>query len=525
MKHLLSALLLSLALMAPANTPWSELPVKDIINTLDTYLRDADKYDANVRARIFEQKLRLWGQPTHNRDSLYFTIGKMYSHVDIDSALRYYDLGMKVAELNKDDSQYMRLRLEQLQMLPYKGLVHQALEAIDAIDPAALPQRLLGKYYYTRHLIYQNSFDAESPDSVRAKYSRIAHEALDSAMTYPIGHSQGADIYPYWKGLMRPESVKAEYVESGLRGIIDTLSLENELMPLLSSMLAFHYRENGNIAEAIRYYAVSAISDILQGKAESTSLHRLGGLMSEQGDNRRAYRYLTTSLNRAVASGARLRALEAAQSLPLVIRTTEKGEAQNRRLMVGLIIALSLFVITLAVALVNVHRHRKRQKDLRERLARANDSKDAYIEKMLEICANNIDSVENFNRIAARKIKASQTSDLLRMLEKDEFVQKQLQDFYNAFDPAFLAIYPDFVERINTLLDPEFRYAPITGQSLNAELRMLALMMMGITESPRLARFLGLNVNSVYTYRTKLKNRATDRENFDENVRNLSRIC
>ena len=156
------------------------------------------------------------------------------------------------------------------------------------------------------------------------------------------------------------------------------------------------------------------------------------------------------------------------------------------------------------------------------RLARANTSKDTYIARMLEICASNIDSVENFNRIAARKIKTSQVRDLLRIVENNDVVQKQLQDFYTVFDSAFLNLHPDFVTRVNELLQPDQRLTPLAdGAPLTAELRMLALMMTGITDSSRLARFLGLSLNTVYTYRTRLKGRALDRENFEEKLRKL----
>ena len=115
--------------------------------------------------------------------------------------------------------------------------------------------------------------------------------------------------------------------------------------------------------------------------------------------------------------------------------------------------------------------------------------------------------------------------DLLRMVENNDIVQKQLQDFYTVFDSAFINLHPDFVARVNELLQPDQRFAPIAeGASLSAELRMLALMITGITDSTRLARFLGLSLNTVYTYRTRLKGRAIDRENFEEKVRKIYEI-
>ena len=90
---------------------------------------------------------------------------------------------------------------------------------------------------------------------------------------------------------------------------------------------------------------------------------------------------------------------------------------------------------------------------------------------------------------------------------------------------AFINLHPDFVARVNELLQPDQRFAPIAeGASLSAELRMLALMISGISDSTRLARFLGLSLNTVYTYRTRLKGRALDRENFEEKLRKIYEI-
>lgn len=525
MKHLILVLLLSLANLTYAQTDWSALPVNDVLDSLDCYLQHSGKYDAAARNRIFEQKKKLLSQPREHRALRYLEIGDMYSHVDIDSALRYYDLGMHVARLNENRDEYLTLRMAQLCILPYKGMLHQAIEGIESIDPASLSRPMRSKYYYSRHLIFQNAAAPGFPDSVATVNMRIADAAMDSVMTYldDRGRQAASAFYPYWRAIKqkRPEPPVTEVI-GALRGYIDTMSLTNGMMPLTASLLAEAYQNEGNTEEATRYLALSSIADIVQGKNETTSLHRLGKLMSDQEDNDRAFRYLTASLTRSVNAGARIRALEAAETLPVVIETAESRARNNRSFMIALIIVLAVFAATVSGIAIVLIRSRRRRHNLEVHLARANTSKDMYIARMLEICASNIDSVENFNRIAARKIKTSQVRDLLRMVENNDVVQKQLQDFYSVFDSAFLNLHPDFVTRVNELLLPDQRLAPIAdGAPLTAEVRMLALMMTGITDSSRLARFLGLSLNTVYTYRTRLKGRAIDRENFEEKLRKL----
>ena len=528
MKHLILVLLVSLANITYARTDWSALPVNDVLDSLDTYIKHSGEYEAAVRNRIFEQKKKLLNKPIEHRALRYLEIGDMYSHVDVDSALRYYDLGMQVARINDDRDPYLMLRMAQLCILPYKGLLHQAITGIESIDPSTLPDRLRRKYYYSRHLIFQNAASPGFPDSVVTANMRLADVAMDSVMTYLDDNSRraAATFYPYWRSIKQGGSkATGDQAIKGLHGIVDTMSLTNGYLPLAASLLAEGYHNEGDTDNAARYYALSSIADIVQGKNETTSLHRLGKLMSDREDNERAYRYLTANLNRSVAAGARIRALEAAEALPLVIKTAEERAQKSRRFMIALVVVLAVFAITLSVIAAFLIRSRRRRRKLEVSLARANISKDTYIARMLEICAGNIDSIENFNRVAARKIKTSQVRDLLRMVENNDIVQKQLQDFYTVFDSAFINLHPDFVARVNELLQPDQRFAPIAeGASLSAELRMLALMITGITDSTRLARFLGLSLNTVYTYRTRLKGRAIDRENFEEKVRKIYEI-
>ena len=525
MKHLVLVLFLSLANLTYAQTDWSALPVNVVLDSLDTYLKHSGEYDAAARNRIFEQKKKLPSQPREHRALRYLEIGDMYSHVDIDSALRYYDLGMHVARLNDDRDEYLTLRMAQLCILPYKGMLHQAIEGIESIDPASLSRPMRSKYYYSRHLVFQNAGAPGFPDSVVTANMRLADAAMDSVMIYldDNGRQAASAFYPYWKAIKqnRPEPPVTEVI-GALRSYADTMSLTNGMLPLTASLLADAYQNEGNTEEVTRYLALSSIADIVQGKNETTSLHRLGKLMSEQEDNDRAFRYLTASLTRSVNAGARIRALEAAETLPVVIETAESRARNNRHFMIALVITLAIFAVTGTVVTLILIRSRRRRRKLEMRLARANTSKDTYIARMLEICASNIDSIENFNRIAARKIKTSQVRDLLRIVENNDVVQKQLQDFYTVFDSSFLNLHPDFVTRVNELLQPDQRLTPLAdGAPLTAELRMLALMMTGIADSSRLARFLGLSLNTVYTYRTRLKGRALDRENFEKKLRKL----
>lgn len=133
-----------------------------------------------------------------------------------------------------------------------------------------------------------------------------------------------------------------------------------------------------------------------------------------------------------------------------------------------------------------------------------------------------MDKLNNFCKIAERKISAGKTDELYRMVKSGRFIEEQSVDFYNVFDDAFLHLYPDFVDRVNDLLKPEYRITLANGERLNTDLRILAIKRMGIDDAASIAQILNYSLNTIYAYRNRLKSHAVDRENFEKNIMKIS---
>lgn len=129
-----------------------------------------------------------------------------------------------------------------------------------------------------------------------------------------------------------------------------------------------------------------------------------------------------------------------------------------------------------------------------------------------------MDKLNQFCKIATRKLAAGQADELYRMTKSGKFAEEQSHEFYEVFDNAFLHIYPDFVAQVNALLRPEARIELPPGEMLNTDLRILAFMRLGIEESARIAQILNYSLNTIYAYRNRLKARAIDRENFEADI-------
>ncbi len=179
---------------------------------------------------------------------------------------------------------------------------------------------------------------------------------------------------------------------------------------------------------------------------------------------------------------------------------------------------MSVLLIVLVVVMLLLRHEMKRMAALQENLRAANNAKEVYISQFLQLCSIYMDKLNQLCKIASRKLAAGQADELYRMTKSGKFIEEQSREFYDVFDNAFLHIYPNFVAQVNSLLRPDSRIHLAPGEVLNTDLRILAFMRLGIEESSRIAQILNYSLNTIYSYRNRLKSRAIDRENFESNV-------
>ena len=193
-------------------------------------------------------------------------------------------------------------------------------------------------------------------------------------------------------------------------------------------------------------------------------------------------------------------------------------------MLVGLIVCLC----GVALLLWNLYRSKRRRtrelERIKQQLAKANQSKEAYISEFMNLSSSYMEGLEEFNRITRRKLAAGQVDDLLNIIKSGKMIDEQRKKFDDIFDDAFLAIYPTFINDVNALLAPEKRVVTPAKNVLTTELRVLAFTRLGVDDTAQVARFLGVTLNTVYTYRNKLRNKAIRRDTFDADVMKIGII-
>jgi hypothetical protein len=238
----------------------------------------------------------------------------------------------------------------------------------------------------------------------------------------------------------------------------------------------------------------------------------------------------------AVACNASLRYIEVAQYFPIIDKAYKLKEERGRTSRYGLLFFASFLSLALIISVGWLYRWNKKLSLMRQNLSAANEQlrlvnkelaqagkiKEAYIAHYLDRCVAYLDKLEAYRRSLGKLAMASRIDDLFKAIKSDQFIRDERKDFYHNFDKSFLELFPNFINSFNNLLIEEGRLSPKPNELLNTELRIFALIRLGVTDSNAIAHFLGYSLATVYNYRSKIRNRAKgNKDTFEQEVMNL----
>lgn len=495
-------------------------PCANYLDTVDYYLKHATAFTSNALLDINNELDALEDVPVPERFSSLAKIGRQLEQIDIDSAMAVYRSAEQLARSVGDERYTNKFRYRKGSVLAMMGLVREGIEIYISIPPESVYHCDKLDYFATGHHIFDAAVDYYRVDSLKQKYRNLSIIYNDSTLAYARPGSMREKFYRAIPKLRRADR---EAGISELKAVMKELDIDDPFFAKAAAEVASAYLASNDIAKAKYFFALSAIGDLKAGTRETTSLHRLGKILNNEEDYQRAYEYLNYSLEAAVNSGSNLRTIEIGEIMPAVTKASRNIEMKHQKTLVFAIMMLSSALVILICLIGYVFYTRHKLRLTRKKIAEISDSKDMYIRKLLSLCGAYLSALENFNKLAGRKIKVGQINDLLSMIESGKVIREQLQSFYEVFDEAFLAVYPNFVEEVNSLLEPDKQITSVEAGNLGMELRIVAFMRLGVDDSAQIARFLGLSLNTIYTYRNKVKTRAKNRATFEQDVRNIGR--
>ena len=505
----------------------NEIGAKDvdaILKRLDTELEKRGTY-LNARHAFIDSLKRVVVSgdiSTEDRLESFLELGDSYNALNTDSALTFYNKGYELATSIGEDSIRTRFELRIATYLPLLAFMHEASRRFESIDPGTLPAGLREEYYDAARQMYFYiaSYYINHPE-VYDKYIKQSQASQAVLLTLL---EEGSPKFMLNQGeylLSHQQYAKAKAI---LFTLLERVSEEDNLYARACHFLADISKANGEHNAYVYYLALSAIADTRGATLENSSLQELGRIMYLNGDVHHAYDYLSTALSEAVECDAPLRVLQSSSIFP-IIESAYKAELKksDRRTFIVILI-MAMLLVGLAVTLYILNRKKQLMDRMALKLEEANNTKDVYISQFLNLCSIYMDKLNQFNKMVNRKITTGKVDDLLKLTKQGRFIEEQSKEFYDVFDDAFLHIYPQFVSEVNKLLRPDEQIVLREGEKLNTDLRIVAFMRLGIEESTRIAQMLNYSVYTIYTYRNKLKNRAINRDTFEDMIMNIKSV-
>ena len=448
-------------------------------------------------------------------------LASQYQGLDNDSSIHYYNIAIRRARETGDTATYRSAISLKSERLAKASRFRDAFETLDTLDISSWGIRQKMLYFSMMSHIAVDAAAYRNFAYRRGDYVDRAVASLDSLQNILAGRPE-VSLVNAQRYFLENQPTLAIGELNEIFGDADPFSPEYAVM---ANMLASYYEgKPDHVDEYIYYLTLSAISDARRGNGEAVSLANLGEELLRRGDSERAFHYLTVAGERIADSHTNLYGAEFASPLTRFARVWVEREAKARRGFVITIVVLAVLLIGMIIYIWLERRKQRAQRVHSQKLADSLINRDHYINQLLNLCGVYVEGLEEYNRLVARKLRVNQVQDLYRTIESGKMLQEQTDRFFEVFDDAISKIFPNFVEEVNALLLPDKQVSALPGGRLSPELRIIAFMRLGITDSTRLSKFLGLSVNTIYTYRNRMKSRAKNREMFETNITQCSSL-
>lgn len=508
--------------------------VDSLLNVLDKVIENRPFYDSKRQLKIDSLKNELKKAPSDGeRYSVCRKLFGEYRYFRLDSALWVANQRLALARKMKNEGSTQSSGMNIAEIMAGMGMYKEALDIMSSIDRNTLSHERVPYYFHVYHSIYALMSDYAFPNDEKAHYHKLMFQYKDSLLSVNSPDSQAYLIIE--SGKMITDGRYKEALDI-LLPIYEKNKRKGRGMAVPACGLAEIYRYKGNPEEEKKYLAVSAIADLQGSVKEYISLWQLAALLFKEGDVKRAYNYMKCSMEDAIFCNARYRALEISSMLPLINSAYDmKMKEENTRITVSLILisVLSLFLLGtifyIYKQLKKLSQARKSMKQMNEELQEMNREllesnvvKEEYIGYVFNLCSNYIDKLDDFRKGVNRKIKAGQIEDVVKITSLNSFAADELKEFFHSFDSIFLNLYPDFIEEFNALLQEGEHITPKDGELLSPELRIFALVRLGINDSTKIASFLHYSPQTVYNYRLRVRNKTVvSKEDFPSAIQRI----
>lgn len=436
-----------------------------------------------------------------------YNLQNMTIYNNLDTSLHYINIMM---ELCRDNTELKSISQRcYVNYLFRKNHLDTAIAVFKRIDPAPLSKDELNLYYDTCCRLLDDIQPQQDEHRELEKEIMRAWKMNDSTY-YRYIHYSNRSIYDPNRQKEAIEKLK----------VCDIKSLNDSAK--VNDLIAGAYIRLGDITNAMKYYAIAAEYDMRLSAKTYNALYMLSQLLFKDGEIDRANRYMRITRTDALASNYNIRYQDAFQIEFEIINALlrEQRKKKTAFLFTTIITILMLVIMIYLLSLLNKRSHRL--KISLEQVAVLSKIKDSFLATYMERCVDYLNKVDEYRSTLRKTVKTEGTEAVVLLLKQPSFSDKEFKNILHDFDTAFLGIFPDFIDKVNEHMQPEYRLPISSEGELSTELRILALIRMGITKRQKIAKVLNMSVNTVYSYHCNLRKHSLHSDSsFDKVIENL----
>lgn len=519
---------------------------RQLYQTLDSLIEHYDQLTADKERRVAAIKEGVKGI-TLTAEQQYDLNQRLYDEYvayKFDSAFYYIDKNVKALRKSGNHNRFAASAVRMAHILAVTGLFDRARRLLDEVAVDSINDQQKIAFYNQQSEL--NLYRSEMAQNTEYFYDYIQRVQYYRQLVIQIAPKDSYD-YIFNQATYICEAGDTNKAIQMLEDYLLKLEEGTRAYSIVTSTLAFFYQTKEMHQQQERYLLLSAISDERCAIRENNSLRILSEILMNRGNNDDAYRYLLQAISEARFYGSRIRMMQVGRMAPQILQLydAERTQTQQRtNLLLAIISFISLVLAGIIVYTLRLYRkkhaaglqiiemnkilakHTEEIETVNTQMKEANRIKEEYIGRFLELSSMLLSNTEQRMKQLNRLARERKLEELYAELKTMEPVNTGIRTFHSHFDTAFLNIYPHFISEVNKLLTPENQFITdndgATAKRLTTELRILALIRLDITDNQEIADILRSSITTIYTYRSKLKAKALNKETFEDDVRKIA---
>jgi len=497
-----------------------------LLNRLDAVLAQKDDFVNEKLGRINAVKLEL--RSATNPQAKYLAYQKLfeeYKAFRYDSAYSYSKKLMAVALQINDPLKIATAKMDLGFTLISSGMFKETLETLNQINVSVFPDSSKIQYYFLKARGYFDLSDFDRNSDYTSIYNPRGINCIDSGLRIC---KPGSYEYLELNGL---KELRAQDDDAGLATYIALLKFRNRTphdFAVNACCLSYIYEVKGQQEKSINLLIEAAISDIQSATKETVAIFNLADVLFKNGDIEHSYVYIKQAMDDATFYGALQRQVKISSILPIIEAQWISQIEHQKKLLYTYSFIITLLVIFVLVfawiifkqlkklrvadelikaANITLQENNLSLEELNRNLSTANKIKNEYIGYYFNINSIYIEKLESFQKSIDKKLNSKRYDDAHAAVKNLNLENERLQLFHT-FDKVFLRLFPDFIRKFNALFNKDEVIHVPEGQLLTTEHRIFALIRMGIHDNDRIAKLLGYSVNTIYSYKNRIKNKS-----------------